>query len=74
MDWSKCQAIESDPETQGGAWCFRGTRLPVHIVLEFLSRGYTIDDAIDTYAVDPDTLKQVLQFVAESVEQEIPAR
>jgi len=72
MDWSKCQALDSDQERQAGAWCFKGTRLPAHIVLEFLSRGYTVDDAIETYDVNPDQLKEVLRFVAESLEQEKP--
>lgn len=51
---------------------FRRTRLAAHIVLEFMSRGFTIDDAIETYDVNPDQLKAVLRFAAESLEQEKP--
>ena len=72
MDWSKCSVLQSDPERKGGAWCFRDTRLPVHIVVEAMSRGYTIDDMIDTYAVNPDQLREFLRFVAMSLEQEKP--
>lgn len=69
LDWSKCPELEADPETQAGHWCFRGTRLSAHIVMEFMSRGYTIDDAIDTYAVNPDQLKAVLRFIATNLEE-----
>ena len=29
LDWSQCPAVESIPDKVGGAWVFRGTRLPV---------------------------------------------
>jgi uncharacterized protein (DUF433 family) len=69
MDWSKCPVIESDPEKHSDDWCFKDTRLPVYIVIEAMSRGYTIDDMFDTYAVNPEQLKAFLRFVAESLEE-----
>ena len=29
LDWSRCPAVESVPDRVGGAWVFKGTRLPV---------------------------------------------
>ena len=29
LDWSQCPAVESVPDRVGGAWVFKGTRLPV---------------------------------------------
>jgi uncharacterized protein (DUF433 family) len=72
MDWSKCEALESDPERQDGIWCLKGTRLPAYLVIEALSRGQTTDDLIDTYAVNSEQLKVLLRFVATSLEQEKP--
>jgi Protein of unknown function (DUF433) len=36
LDWSKCPAVESVPDRVGGAWVFKGTRLPVATVIENL--------------------------------------
>lgn len=33
-----------DPELMHGTPCFRGTRVPVQILLDDLKGGYTIDD------------------------------
>ncbi len=32
LDWSQCSTVESVPDRVGGAWVFRGTRLPVATV------------------------------------------
>ena len=36
LDWSQCAAVESVPDSVGGAWVFRGTRLPVAAIIENL--------------------------------------
>ena len=36
--------IERDPERVGGAWVFRGTRVPVTALFENLRDGATVDD------------------------------
>jgi uncharacterized protein (DUF433 family) len=36
LDWSRCPAVESIPGKVGGAWVFRGTRLPMATVIENL--------------------------------------
>lgn len=56
LDWPQWPDLEADPDT-------------AHIVLEFLSRGYSIDDGIKTYDVDPDQLKNVLRFIAANLEE-----
>jgi uncharacterized protein (DUF433 family) len=37
IDWSRCPVLERKPDTQGGAWVFRGTRVPVTAILRNLS-------------------------------------
>jgi uncharacterized protein (DUF433 family) len=36
--------VSADPELMHGAPCFRGTRVPVRVLLDDLSSGHTIDD------------------------------
>jgi uncharacterized protein (DUF433 family) len=39
--------IMSDPEILGGTPCFRGTRVPVNSLIDYLEAGDTFDDFLD---------------------------
>jgi uncharacterized protein (DUF433 family) len=41
--------INRDPEILGGTPVFRGTRVPVRILLEYLEAGDRIDDFLENY-------------------------
>ena len=43
------QRIISAPGICGGQPCFRGTRTPVHVVLDFLAAGDSIEDVLREY-------------------------
>lgn len=47
MDWKP--HITSDPNIMHGAACFRGTRIPVSIVLDNLAENETSDDILAQY-------------------------
>ncbi len=38
------EIVSVDPHLMHGTPCFRGTRVPVHILLDDLKTGFTIDD------------------------------
>ena len=44
-----CSVIHSDPEILNGAAVFRGTRVPVRILFEFLAAGDSLDKFLDAY-------------------------
>lgn len=46
---SASDAIHSDPEILGGTTVFRGTRVPVRILFEFVAAGDSLDKFIDAY-------------------------
>lgn len=50
LDWSQCSAVESVPGRLGGAWVFRGTRLPVATVIENLE-DLSIDEVMEQFDV-----------------------
>ncbi|MGO9261750.1 MAG: DUF433 domain-containing protein [Bryobacteraceae bacterium] len=52
------EAIWVSPQRRSGAPCFRGTRLPVQSLIDFLEGGETIDEFIRLYA--PISREQVL--------------
>jgi uncharacterized protein (DUF433 family) len=71
LDWSQCSAVESIPGKVGGAWVFRGTRLPVATVIENLE-DLSIDEVIEQFDVTREQISAVLDFVAQSLE-DVPA-
>jgi uncharacterized protein (DUF433 family) len=73
LEWSQCPAVESIPGKVGGAWVFKGTRLPVATVIENLE-DLSIDEVIEQFDVTREQITAVLDFVAESLRAEpIPA-
>ncbi len=66
LDWSRCAAVESIPGKVGGAWVFRGTRLPVATVIENLE-DLSIEDVMEQFEVSREQIASVLEFVAESL-------
>jgi len=70
MDWSRCSAVDRNLGKLGGAWCFRGTRLPVAALFEHLDRGSTIDEFLEWFpSVSREQVHEVLAFAKDSLEQ-----
>ena len=44
LDWSRCDGVERIPGKVGGAWVFKGTRVPVKALFENLESGARVDD------------------------------
>ena len=69
VDWSQCPAVESVPEKLGGAYVFRGTRMPVAAVFENLEDGTTIDELLELYdGLTREHVQAVLEFAAHSLQ------
>jgi uncharacterized protein (DUF433 family) len=47
--------FHSDPEILGGTVVFRGTRVPMQNLIDYLEAGYSIDDFVDHF---PSVTKQ----------------
>jgi len=70
LDWSQCPAVESVPDKLGGAWVFRGTRMPVSVVFENLEDGLSIDELLGLYdGLTFEQVRAVLDFAARSLEE-----
>ena len=68
LDWSQCPAVESVPDRLGGAWVFRGTRMPVSAVFENLEAGASVDEIIAQFDVTREQINAVLEFAARSLD------
>jgi len=42
-------AVVSDPEILGGTPCFRGTRVPVDSMIDYLEAGDSLDEFLDNF-------------------------
>jgi uncharacterized protein (DUF433 family) len=73
LDWSQCPAVESIPGKVGGAWVFKGTRLPVATVFENLE-DLTVEEVMEQYDVTRQQIEAVLEFVAQSLKAPLVQR
>jgi uncharacterized protein (DUF433 family) len=57
--------ITSNPNVCGGQACIRGTRVPVHVVLDFLGAGDSVDDLLREYPqLERDDIHAALTYAA----------
>ncbi len=71
IDWSRCPMLESKPDLQGGAWVFRGTRVPVTAILNNLGEMSLGELSEEFPSVNRDQIASVLDFIARSAESRV---
>jgi len=67
LDWSQCPAVESIPGKVGGAWVFRGTRVPVSAIFENLKTS-PIEEVLENFHVTREQVQTVLDLGAKSTQ------
>jgi uncharacterized protein (DUF433 family) len=68
IDWSACPAVERTPDRVGGAWVFRGTRIPVTALFENIEDGAHISDFVHWFrGVTADQARVVQEHAAQSL-------
>ena len=73
IDWSKCPAIESDPEKMSGAWVFTGTRVPLTALFGNLEEGATVAEFLDWFeGVEESQVRIVFDHLIEDLEAHLP--
>ena len=73
MDWKDCTAVESRPGKLGGAWVFRGTRVPVEALFENLLGGATIQQFVEWFpGVEMEQVREVLRHQTRTLREESP--
>ncbi|MCG3205381.1 MAG: hypothetical protein KCHDKBKB_02101 [Elusimicrobia bacterium] len=65
MDKKLLERITVDPNIQHGKPCIRGTRTPIHVILEAMALGTSIDEIKREYPpLSDDDIHAVLLFAA----------
>lgn len=49
LDWDSCKAVERHADRLGGAWVFKGTRVPVRALFENIEAGATLDQFLEWF-------------------------
>ena len=62
--------ITSTPDVLGGTPVFRGTRVPVQTLIEYLEGGQTIDDFLDGFPTV--AREQIIAFLEEAKARMLP--
>lgn len=66
--WETLDVVERDPDKVGGAWVFRGTRVPVAALFENLRDGATVDEFLTWFpGVKRIQVEAVLDYELETL-------
>jgi uncharacterized protein (DUF433 family) len=70
MDWKPY--ITSDPAVMHGAVCFKGTRIPVSVVLDNLADGETAERILDQYpSLKSDHIRAAIAYAADLARERV---
>ena len=70
VDWKPY--VTADPEIMHGAVCFRGTRIPVSVVLDNLAAGETPERILDQYpSLKAEHIPAALAYAADLARERI---
>lgn len=70
MNWK--QYITTDPNVVHGAVCFRGTRIPVSVVLDNLAANETTDRILEQYpSLTPEHVSAAIAYAADLARERI---
>ena len=61
------QAVWVDPERMSGTPCFRGSRLPVQQLFDWLADGVSLDEFVREFQIDRDAAVAVLRYASRSI-------
>ena len=70
MDWKPY--VTSDPQIMHGTVCFRGTRIPVSVVLDNLADGETPERILDQFpTLKPEHIPAAIAYAAELARERV---
>jgi uncharacterized protein (DUF433 family) len=68
LDWNECGAVERVPGKVGGAWLFKGTRVPVKALFENIESGARVDEFLEWF---PGVTREQVEAVLEHAERSL---
>lgn len=62
IDWSDCSLVEFKPNVQSGAPVLRGTRMPVHAIVDNFDYGVSIGEIAEQFEVSLDRIEAIVTY------------
>jgi uncharacterized protein (DUF433 family) len=63
FDMNAGELITRDPEIMSGTPVFKGTRVPIKTLMDYLEGGHTLDDFLESFpSVDREQARAVLEL------------
>lgn len=70
MNWH--DHITSGPKVMLGKPCFRGTRIPVYLILQKIALGERVEDLLASYPrLSPESIRAAQLFAVDAVNNDI---
>ena len=59
-----------DPDRLSGAPCFRGTRIPVQMLIDYVAAGFSLDEFLETVpSLERDQAQRFLELAGEQMKE-----
>ena len=68
------EAVWVDPERMSGAPCFRGSRVPVRQLFDWLADGVPLDEFLGDFQIDRGAAEVVLQAAGAELAERLAPR
>jgi len=64
------EVVWVDPDRLSGAPCFRGTRIPVQMLIDHLAAGFALDEFLETVpSLDRTQAQRFLELAGEQMQE-----
>lgn len=64
------EVVWVNPERMSGAPCFRGTRIPVQMLIDHLKAGYSLDEFLETVpSLEREKAQRFLELAGEQMQE-----
>ena len=62
IDWSQCPLVDVNPRVQSGAPVLRGTRMPVHAIVDNFDYGLSVAEISEQFEAPQDRIQAILTY------------
>jgi uncharacterized protein (DUF433 family) len=65
IDWTACPDVERTPGKVSGAWCVKGTRIPVQAILDNAADATAEEIATEIYDLPLEVVRRILAYASQ---------
>ena len=62
IDWSECPFVEIKPSVQSGAPVLRGSRMPVHVIVDNFDYGVSVAEIAEQFEIPAQQVEAIISY------------